>query len=126
MRIIASLVFALTACIGSMESQTETAVECNEIDLECTEGDGSGGGGGGDDEGGPSCETKDGLVYLDQDPANLDDADGKVTFCHATSSATNKFVVLTTSVNACKAHEAHTKLPKGGVRDVFPTGGCAD
>ena len=102
---------------------------------------GDGGGDGGDDvpcretdngeavcpePEGPSCDTKDGVVDLDSAPANADDSDGKVTFCHATSSATNKFVVITTSIKACKAHEEHTKLPKGGMKDVFPTGGCAD
>ena len=75
---------------------------------------------------GPKCVTKGGTVLLDQQPANLNHNDGKVTFCHATSSATNPFVVITTSINACKAHEEHTKLPKGGERDVFPTGGCRD
>ena len=75
---------------------------------------------------GPSCDTKQGTVFLDEDPANVDDGDRKVTFCHATSSATNPFVVITTSINACRAHESHRKLPKGGERDVFPTGGCQD
>lgn len=75
---------------------------------------------------GPTCATANGTVDLDSAPANVNDSDGKVTFCHATSSAVNPFVVITTSVKACKAHEEHTKLPKGGERDVFPTGGCAD
>jgi len=75
---------------------------------------------------GPKCETKKGTVFLDQDPANVNNSDRKVTFCHATSSATNPFVVITTSINACRAHETHTKQPKGGERDVFPTGGCQD
>ncbi len=76
---------------------------------------------------GPKCDnTKKGTVFLDEDPANVNNSDGKVTFCHATSSATNPFVVITTSVNACRAHETHTKQPKGGDADVFPTGGCQD
>lgn len=75
---------------------------------------------------GPKCKTKNGTVFLDQAPANVNNRDRKVTFCHATSSATNPFVVITTSVNACRAHESHTKQPKGGTRDVFPTGGCQD
>ena len=75
---------------------------------------------------GPKCETRNGTVLLDQDPANVNDNDRKVTFCHATSSATNPFVVITTSISACRAHEEHTKQEKGGTRDVFPTGGCQD
>jgi hypothetical protein len=75
---------------------------------------------------GPTCETKKGPVFLDQEPANVNNSDRKVTFCHATSSASNPFVVITTSINACRAHETHTKLPKGGSQDVFPTGGCQD
>src|SRR3954447_18124051 len=75
---------------------------------------------------GPSCQTKGGTVLLDQAPANVNNSDRKVTFCHATSSASNPFVVITTSINACRAHETHTKLPKGGSRDVSPTGGCQD
>jgi hypothetical protein len=75
---------------------------------------------------GPKCDTKKGPVFLDQEPANVNNSDRKVTFCHATSSASNPFVVITTSINACRAHETHTKLPKGGQRDVFPTGGCQD
>ena len=122
MKLLATLLLALTACVASLDSETEASIEvCNEIDPECDTG-----GGGGDDGGAASCATENGIVDLDQDPATVDDADGKVTFCHATSAATNKFVVITTSVNACKAHEEHTKLPKGGERDVFPTGGCAD
>jgi hypothetical protein len=75
---------------------------------------------------GPHCQTKKGTVFLDQDPANVNNTDRKVTFCHATSSAGNPFVVITTSINACRAHETHTKQPKGGTADVFPTGGCQD
>ena len=75
---------------------------------------------------GPHCQTKNGTVFLDQDPANVNNTDRKVTFCHATSSAGNPFVVITTSINACRAHETHTKQPKGGAADVFPTGGCQD
>ena len=75
---------------------------------------------------GPKCETKKGTVFLDRAPANVNNSDRKVTFCHATSSASNPFVVITTSINACRAHETHTKQPKGGTRDVFPTGGCQD
>jgi hypothetical protein len=75
---------------------------------------------------GPKCETKAGVVLLDQAPANVNNSDRKVTFCHATSSASNPYVVITTSINACRAHETHTKLTKGGTRDVFPTGGCQD
>src|SRR3954464_8805300 len=75
---------------------------------------------------GPKCDTKKGTVFLDRDPANVNHNDGKVTFCHATSSASNPFVVITTSINACRAHETHTKQPKGGSRDVFATGGCRD
>lgn len=79
----------------------------------------------GDDDG-PKCKTKKGTVFLDDERANRDDDDGKVTFCHATSSAKNPFVVITTSVNACEAHENHRKQPKGGERDRFPSGGCED
>ena len=75
---------------------------------------------------GPKCKTNKGTVFLDQDPANVNNSDRKVTYCHATSSASNPFVVITTSISACRAHETHTKLPKGGSRDVFPTGGCQD
>ncbi len=74
----------------------------------------------------PKCKTQSGTVYLDRAPANVNNRDGKVTFCHATSSATNPYVVITTSVNACRAHETHSHQPKGGSRDVFPTGGCRD
>lgn len=75
---------------------------------------------------GPKCVTKSGTVFLDRAPANVNNRDRKVTFCHATSSASNPFVVITTSINACRAHETHTHQPKGGTRDVFPTGGCQD
>jgi hypothetical protein len=75
---------------------------------------------------GPKCETKKGPVFLDQERANVNNNDRKVTFCHATSSASNPFVVITTSISACRAHETHTKQPKGGAEDVFPTGGCQD
>lgn len=66
------------------------------------------------------------VELLDAAPANVDNNDGKVTFCHGTSSAGNSYVIITTSVNACFAHEQHSHLPQGGERDVFPTGGCAD
>jgi hypothetical protein len=75
----------------------------------------------------PGICTIDGEpVDLDSQPANLDHTDGKVTFCHATSSATNPFVLITTSVDACFAHEMHEHLEKGGQLDVFPTAGCVD
>jgi len=77
-------------------------------------------------EPGPRCEIRGLTVQLDQAPANVDDSDGKVTFCHATSSATNPFVIITTSVSACKAHVEHEHLEQGGHLDVFPTGGCED
>lgn len=75
---------------------------------------------------GPTCTDKGVVVNLDQAPANVDNTDGKVTYCHATSSAKNPYVVITTSVNACFAHVSHVHQIKGGHRDVFPTGGCAD
>jgi hypothetical protein len=59
-------------------------------------------------------------------PANVDDFDGKVTFCHATSSATNPFVIITTSIHACFAHVQHVHLEKGGEHDVFAGNVCAD
>jgi hypothetical protein len=135
MKTLGSLLLAMlvTACVMTSDdlSEQSAANECDELTSECD--------GGGDDpppppppppppdeDEGPVCQTQDGAVVLDQAPANIDNADGKVTFCHATSSAQNPFVVITTSINACKAHEDHRKLPKGGLRDVFPTGGCAD
>jgi len=72
------------------------------------------------------CTVNGEVVDLDTLPANLDHGDGKVTFCHATSSATNPFVLITTSVNACFAHTTHEHLEKGGHLDIFPTSGCAD
>lgn len=119
-------VMVVTGCLMNEEEDSVTSSsECDEV-LGCDDGSGSDGGGGGDDGDGPTCQTKNGVVVLDQAPANVDDTDRKVTFCHATSSASNPFVVITTSIKACKAHEQHSKLPKGGVHDVFPTGGCAD
>lgn len=75
---------------------------------------------------GPTCLSNGILVALDIQPANVDNNDGKVTFCHATSSARNPFVIITTSTSACTAHENHEHLPKGGELDVFGTDGCED
>jgi hypothetical protein len=75
---------------------------------------------------GPSCLVEGVSVDIDSQAANANDADGLVTFCHATSAEGNKWVLITTSIAACKAHEEHEHLPKGGQWDVFPTGGCAD
>jgi hypothetical protein len=75
---------------------------------------------------GVTCTERGVTVSLDDAPANIDHFDGKVTFCHATSSATNPFVVITTSVNACFAHVQHEHLEKGGELDVFSGGVCAD
>lgn len=72
------------------------------------------------------CTVDGRVVDLDTLPANLDHSDGKVSFCHATSSATNPFVLITTSVNACDAHEMHEHLLKGGHLDIFPSLGCRD
>jgi hypothetical protein len=52
--------------------------------------------------------------------------DRKVTFCHATSSPTNPFVLITTSVNACFAHVTHEHLEQGGHLDIFAGGVCED
>jgi hypothetical protein len=52
--------------------------------------------------------------------------DGRVTYCHATSSATNPYVIITTSVSACKAHTDHRKLEKGGKQDLFAGDVCQD
>lgn len=71
----------------------------------------------------PACPEAE---QLDLAPANVDNNDGRVTFCHATSSATNPFVVITTSVSACRAHVEHEHQEQGGHFDVFPTGGCED
>lgn len=75
---------------------------------------------------GPTCEVDGIVVALDIQPANVDNNDGKVTFCHATSSASNPFVIITTSTSACTAHEDHEHLPQGGEDDVFGTDGCED
>jgi hypothetical protein len=74
---------------------------------------------------GPTCTTKkEGTVSLDDQPANLDHSDNKVTFCHATGSETNPFILITTSVEGCiNGHEGHEP---GGNSDIFPTQGCAD
>lgn len=75
---------------------------------------------------GPTCPIDGVAVSLDTQPANVNNDDERVTFCHATSSATNPFVMITTSIRACTAHDNHLKLPKGGFEDIFPTGGCQD
>jgi hypothetical protein len=74
---------------------------------------------------GPTCETKkDGVVDLDSQPANLDHSDGKVTYCHATGSESNPYILITTSTEGCtEGHEGHDP---GGNDDIFPTQGCAD
>jgi hypothetical protein len=74
---------------------------------------------------GPTCETKkEGVVDLDSQPANLDHDDGKVTFCHATGSASNPFVLITTDVSGCV--NGHADHEPGGNDDVFATQGCDD
>jgi hypothetical protein len=115
----------LTACALDTDDPTSTRSSATTTDCQCH-----------DDcdcecpppppEPGPSCTDNGVLVDLDSAPANVDDDDGKVTYCHATSSATNPYVVITTSVNACFAHTTHEHLMKGGHLDIFPTGGCAD
>jgi len=75
---------------------------------------------------GTICPIDDEEIDLDLLPANVDDNDKKVSFCHATSSATNPFVVITTAVAACKAHEEHEHLEKGGHHDIFGSDGCED
>jgi hypothetical protein len=50
--------------------------------------------------------------------------DNKVTFCHATGSETNPFILITTSVEGCV--EGHFDHEPGGNEDIFPTTGCAD
>jgi len=69
------------------------------------------------------CTTKEGTVDLTALNFANDD---RVTFCHATSSPTNPFVVITTSVNACFAHETHEHLEQGGHLDIFAGGVCED
>lgn len=73
---------------------------------------------------GPECTDKGEIVDLDAQEANLDHDDGKVTFCHATGSEKNPFVVITTDVNGCHGHEDH--YPGDSDGDIFPTQGCAD
>lgn len=69
---------------------------------------------------GPFCITRRGIVFLDEQPKNIDNNDGHVTLCHATGSVTNPYVVISPSVNSCKVgHGAHE-------RDIYPTDGCAD
>lgn len=74
---------------------------------------------------GPTCTTKkEGTVSLDDQPANLDHNDNKVTFCHATGSETNPFILITTSVEGCV--NGHADHEPGGNTDIFPTQGCDD
>ena len=74
---------------------------------------------------GPTCETKqEGVVDLDSQPANLDHEDGRVTFCHATGSASNPYILLTTDVSGCV--NGHADHDPGGNVDVFATQGCDD
>lgn len=71
----------------------------------------------------PTCTIRGEEVDLDSQPENVDNNDRKVTFCHATGSSSNPYILITTDVNGCNGHADH--LP-GGNEDIFPTGGCAD
>jgi hypothetical protein len=74
---------------------------------------------------GPTCTIRGRVVELDELPANVDDDDDRVSFCHATGSETNPYILLTTNVDGCNGHANENHEP-GGNEDVFPTGGCAD
>lgn len=120
------LSFALAACTPADSSiQSASGGWCGSNDQICPDA-GAPGPDAGEPPVGPTCLIDGSAVALDTQPANVDDSDGKVTFCHATSSATNPFVIITTSIAACTAHENHDKLPQGGEEDVFPTSGCED
>ncbi len=69
---------------------------------------------------GPTCTIKGEEVDLDS--LNFPE-DRKVTFCHATGSESNPYILITTDVNGCNGHADHDP---GGNLDIFPTGGCAD
>jgi hypothetical protein len=115
-----SILFAMlmTAC-GLSEATYSGASTCEHEDKDCEPKPDA-------KPMGPTCIDDGVVIDLDAQPANVDNNDRKVTFCHATSSATNPFVIITTDIHGCEGHEDHTKLQKGGFRDVFPTGGCAD
>jgi hypothetical protein len=69
----------------------------------------------------PEC-TIDG-VAVDLDALNVA-GDFRVTFCHATGSETNPFVLITTSIAACFAHDLVHE--PGGNEDIFAGGVCED
>jgi hypothetical protein len=110
------LAFLVSACASDLDSSSTTSLS---TESDCDDG-------GVKPPPSPTCTVNGETVVLDLEPANVDNDDGKVTFCHATSSPTNPFVIITTSVNACFAHEMHEHQEQGGHLDVFPTGGCAD
>jgi hypothetical protein len=72
---------------------------------------------------GPTCTVRGREVSLDDLAANVDSNDDKVSFCHATGSASNPYILLTTNVEGCNGHADHTP---GGNDDIFPSQGCAD
>jgi hypothetical protein len=72
---------------------------------------------------GPTCLVKGDVVDLDSLEANVDNDDSKVSFCHATGSSSNPYILITTDVEGCNGHADHDP---GGNTDIFPTGGCAD
>jgi len=122
------LAVALAACTLPTSSQTTNELGCDELNYNVCADAGTD---NPDDpepppENGPTCPIHGIAVALDTLPANVDNDDGKVSYCHATSSPTNPFVILTTSTSACTAHENHTHLPQGGEEDRFGTDGCED
>jgi hypothetical protein len=72
---------------------------------------------------GPTCTIRGQTVELDELEANVDSNDSRVSFCHATGSSSNPYILLTTDVEGCNGHADH--LP-GGNEDIFPSQGCAD
>ena len=91
---------AMDPATSSIESQTGTdGDECNE-----------------------KC-TIDG-VEVDLEELNFP-GDREVTFCHATGSETNPYVLITTNVNGCNGHANENHEPGGNV-DIFPEAGCVD
>jgi hypothetical protein len=74
---------------------------------------------------GPTCTTKsEGVVDLDSLPANIDHEDGRVSFCHATGSESNPYILLTTDVSGCV--NGHADHEPGGNLDIFSSQGCDD
>jgi hypothetical protein len=75
--------------------------------------------------GGPTCVIRGEVIDLDALEANVDNDDERVSFCHATGSETNPYILLKTSIEGCNGHANENHEPGGNV-DIFPTGGCAD